>query len=275
MICSSCETPFEDIFTHYGLDVMTGEGVAYVTFIPCCEAMREVVEYEGYDVAYGRPLVDVVAEITGQEVLHVEPDGDGSVVCRLRVVDPAVAGPADTLGRCTAASPSGWRDEVFAEVDKHHRHHDAPTGHKFSMAVHNGSVRVGVAVVSRPVSRMLQKAEPRTLEVTRVATWGESPLRANSSSKLYAAAAQSAKRLGYTKLITYTLAGVESGASLIASGWVPTYIGRGGSWDKPSRRRSTTAPEIPKVRWERGLTKATRRDINARRIVLRIEAGAR
>lgn len=265
--CPHCGTPFADLATHYGLDVRTGEGRAFVTFLPCCEGMQEAVALEGYEAAYGRRLVDVVRAITGQEVLHVEGDGDGSVVCRLRIKDPTVSGPRDSAGRAAAESPSGWRSEVFADVQKHHRHHDPPQGHKFSLAVYNGSVRVGVAVVGRPVSRELQTREPHTLEVTRVTTWGETPLRTNATSKLYGAAATRAKALGYTKLITYTLAGIESGASLVASGWVPTHVGRPGerTWDTPGRRRATTAPRTPKVRWERGLTKAVQRDIEARR----------
>lgn len=266
--CPTCEAPFEDWLTHYGLDVRSGEGKAFVTFAPCCEGMQAAVEEQGYDKAYGRKLVDVVRDITGQDVLHIEDHGDGSVVCRLCVADPALPGKADELGRRKAASPKGWRTEVFADVEKHHRHHDPPQGHKFSLAVHNGSVRVGVAVVGRPVSRALQKQEPRTLEVTRLTTWGEGPLRQNAASKLYGAAATRTKSLGYTKIITYTLAGIESGASLVAAGWVPTHRGRGGKWDKPSRRRDTTAPTTPKIRWERGLTKAVQRDIEARRIVL-------
>lgn len=209
----------------------------------------------------------MVAELTGREVLHIEGDGDGSMVCRLCVHDPTTPGPADDLGRRTASAPTGWRTEVFADVVKHHRHHEAPQGHKFSLAVYNGRVRVGVAVIGRPVSRELQKREPRTLEVTRVTTWGDAPLRANAVSKLYAAAASRARSLGYDKLITYTIANVESGGSLVAAGWTPTYLQqRDEGWDRPSRTRTTKAPTAPKLRWERGLTDATRRDVEARRV---------
>lgn len=263
--CPYCGEPFDGWETHYGLDVRVGEGKAYVVFQACCEEMQQDVELSGYDAAYGRRLVDVVQEITGHEVLHVEDDGDGSVVCRLRVKDPVRVGPRDALGRASAASPPGWRTEVFADVEKHHRHHEAPVGHKFSLAVYNGSVKVGVAVVGRPVSRELQSQEPRTLEVTRVTTWGEAPLRANASSKLYGAAAARAKELGYTKLVTYTLADIESGASLVASGWVETHRGdRVGGWGRASRPREDKAPVTPKVRWERGLTKATQREVAER-----------
>lgn len=266
-VCPYCGEPFEDSATHYGLDVRTGPGKAFVTFHPCCEEMRDRVGLFGYEAGYGRPLVDVVREITGQEVLSIADEGDGSVVCRLKVRDPTMTGARDATGRAAAASPPGWRAEVFSDVEKHHRHHEAPQGWKFGVAVYNGAVKVGVATVGRPVSRALQQAEPKTLEVTRVTTWGDAPLRANASSKLYAAVADRAKALGYTKLITYTLKDVESGHSLVASGWVPTHVSHKGekSWSSKSRPREDKAPTTPKIRWERGLTKAAQRDVEARR----------
>jgi hypothetical protein len=266
--CDACGEDFHGTHHHYGVDVRTGHGVAYVMYAACCEAMQYIVESDGYEAAYGRSLIDVVAEITGCEVLDVVADGDGSVVCRLRIVDPTIPGKRDDLGRAACTSPKGWQAQVFADVADHHRHHEQPQGYKFGVAVYNGRVRVGVAVVGRPVSQKLQAAQPLALEVTRVVTFGERPLRMNASSKLYAAAADRAKSLGYTRMLTYTLADEESGASLVASGWVPTAITRGGSWDKPSRRRESKAPEGRKVRWERGLDKHSRREIEARRIVL-------
>lgn len=260
---------------YYGLDVRTGKGQAFVTFHPCCEGMRDRVEILGYERAYGRALVDVVREITGQEVLKVVDEGDGSVVCRLRVQDPTVVGERDELGRAAASSPKGWRDEVFADVTEHHRHHEAPQGWKFGVAVYNGAVRVGVATVGRPLARKLQAARPKTLEVTRVTTWGDAPLRMNASSKLYAAAADQARKLGYTALITYTLRDEESGHSLVASNWVPTHISHPTgkkSWSNAKRPRSGTAPEGPKVRWERGLTAKEQRDVESRRIDLAVSS---
>jgi len=269
--CLHCGEELEGRYTltHFGLDARIGEGTAYVTYQACCDGMQYDVEEYGYERCYGRTIADVVREITGEEVLSVEGSGDGSIVCRLKVADPTIAGPRDAAGRAVAESPKGWRDEVFALVDKHHRHHDRPQGHKFSVAVHNGRVRVGVATVGRPVSRVIQKAQPHTLEVTRVATWGESPLRRNASSKLYGACADRARRLGYDKLITYTLADEESGASLVASGFTPTNVSADDRhWTTKSRPRETTAPTGAKVRWERGLTPKTRKDVAARRITV-------
>ena len=49
--------------------------------------------------------------------------------------------------------PSSFAD-ACAFVERVHRHHSAPQGHKFSLAVHTGDGRrVGVAIVGRPVAR--------------------------------------------------------------------------------------------------------------------------
>lgn len=275
--CPCCGEDWDmEISTHWGLDVrvQAERGDCYVTCMPCCEAQQAQVERWGYDEAYGRRLVDVVAEITGREVLEVTEAGDGAVVCRLQLVNPTqVAEQADELGRRKASSPRGWQSEVFAHVDKHHRHHDAPQGWKAGVAVHNGAVRVGVAVLSRPVSRVLQAQYPRMLEVTRVCTWGHPALRYNASSKLYAECGRQAKAMGYDRLVTYTLHGEESGDSLVAAGWVPTGLTDlregGHSWRCDARpNASESAPTGTKVRWERGLSKSARRAVAQRQVQL-------
>ena len=130
-----------------------------------------------------------------------------------------------------------------AYVDQHHRHHDPPAGHKFSLQVkdESGAIR-GVCIVGRPVAR--GNDDGLTLEVTRVATDG----CPNACSKLYAAAGRAAKALGYTRLITYTLES-EPGTSLIAAGWVLDGHVKGRSWDTPSRRRNDHHPLVSKTRW--------------------------
>lgn len=97
-------------------------------------------------------------------------------------------------------------------VFKYHRHHPPPIGHKFSLGCFEDDKLVGVAVVSRPVARMLD--DGHTLEVTRLATDGTR----NACSFLYSACAREAKKMGYSKIITYILES-ENGASLRASGW--------------------------------------------------------
>jgi hypothetical protein len=160
-------------------------------------------------------------------------------------------------------------DVAAAFVTEHHRHHDAPRGHKFSIGVlTDDGALVGVAITGRPVARAFDNG--LTLEVTRVATLGTP----NACSALYAAAWQTAKAQGYRRIITYTQDG-ESGASLRAVGWrkVARRKARPG-WDVPSRPRAShgtdnidrdlwlnataDAPPLPDLRYEtRDETKAS------------------
>jgi hypothetical protein len=56
--------------------------------------------------------------------------------------------------------------EACAFIGTHHRHHRAPVGHKFSVAVADRKNLVrGVATVGRPISRHLD--DGWTLEVNR------------------------------------------------------------------------------------------------------------
>jgi len=126
-----------------------------------------------------------------------------------------------------------------------HRHHRPPAGHKFSFGVADGDVLVGVAVVGRPVSRMLD--DGHTLEVTRVATDGTR----NACSLLYAAAWQAAKALGYRRLITHPQAS-ETGASLRGAGWrvVASRPPQPG-WNRPSRPRADHGIDhVARLRWQ-------------------------
>lgn len=134
--------------------------------------------------------------------------------------------------------------DASAYIRAHHRHHRAPTGGLFALAVEQEGLLRGVAVVGRPVARKL--ADGRTAEVTRLCTDGTP----NACSALYGAAWRAARALGYLRLITYTLA-TEPGASLRGAGW--TLIGEagGGSWSRPSRPREDQHPTQGKLRWER------------------------
>ena len=80
--------------------------------------------------------------------------------------------------------------EANAFVSKHHRHHKPIPGAKFSVAVAQNGEIVGVAMVGRPVARMLD--DGLTLEVNRVATDGTR----NACSILYAAAWRAARGYG-------------------------------------------------------------------------------
>jgi hypothetical protein len=133
--------------------------------------------------------------------------------------------------------------EACEFVDDNHSHHRAPQGWKFGIAVNDGEKIVGVVMVGRPVSRVLD--DGWTLEVTRCCTDGTK----NAASKLYGAARRAAEAMGYKRLITYTLA-QEKGTSLVAAGFREIYRTKGGTWDRKSRPRVDKAPIGQKVMWE-------------------------
>jgi L-amino acid N-acyltransferase YncA len=137
--------------------------------------------------------------------------------------------------------------DASAFVAAHHRHHHPPVGHKFSVGVARAGELVGVAIVGRPVSRVIA-AEGGVLEVIRSATDGTRHV----NSMLYGAAWRAAKALGYHRLITYTQEG-ESGASLRAAGFhvIAERPPRRG-WDTPSRpREGRGADGVARTLWER------------------------
>lgn len=133
--------------------------------------------------------------------------------------------------------------EAIAYVSMHHRHHKPPPGSVFCIAVATGEVVRGVAMVGRPVSRMLQ--DGWTLEVNRCCTDGTR----NACSMLYGASWRVARALGWRRLVTYTLP-EEGGASLRGAGW--KLIGRagGGGWSREERPRVDIHPQQQKLRWE-------------------------
>jgi hypothetical protein len=142
-------------------------------------------------------------------------------------------------------------------IDKEHRHHKAPQGHKVSIAALQDDKIVGVVVFGRPVARGFDTLGT-IAEVTRLCTDGTK----NVCSFLYRAAWRTAKEMGYEQVITYTLA-EESGASLRAAGWI--LVGRitGKSWDTRSRRRTDKHPTTDKNLWMCGRSDPT----NARPIL--------
>tara|TARA_S200002703_G_scaffold135574_1_gene124513 strand:+ start:722 stop:1165 length:444 start_codon:yes stop_codon:yes gene_type:complete len=134
--------------------------------------------------------------------------------------------------------------EAFAFVERHHRHHKPPRGSILQVAVADGEEVVGVAIIGRPVSRVLD--DGWTAEVTRVATDGHR----NACSMLYGAAWRAVRALGYRKLVTYTLP-EESGGSLRGAGWRCLGEAGGGSWARKDRPRVDLHPLQVKLRWER------------------------
>lgn len=133
--------------------------------------------------------------------------------------------------------------QANAFVNELHRHHDPVFRDKFRVGVEKDGKLVGVVQIGRPVSRMLD--DGYTVEVTRLCSDGTR----NVCSFLYARAAKIAQEMGYSKIITYILQS-EPGTSLKAAGWTcEAEKCGGGSWNKPSRKRTTTAPTEPKQRW--------------------------
>lgn len=133
--------------------------------------------------------------------------------------------------------------EARAFVNAHHRHHRAPQGGLFAVAVAEDEQLVGCAIVGKPIARMLD--DGYTAEITRVTTLGHR----NACSMIYGAARRAARALGYRRIVTYTLES-ESGVSLRASGFVVSARTTGGSWSRPARRRIDAHPLEPKIRWE-------------------------
>jgi hypothetical protein len=110
---------------------------------------------------------------------------------------------------------------------------------------------VGVGVLGHPIARRLQDGV--TAEITRVCTSGER----NACSMIYGALRRAAVALGYTRVVTYTLAD-EDGASLKASGFRgTTRVEAHNGWHgKPSGQYERDlfgqhlAPRGAKTRWE-------------------------
>lgn len=139
-------------------------------------------------------------------------------------------------------------------VAEHHRHSRPPQGALFAVGAKQGGQLVGVAMVGRPIARLLDDGQ--TAEVTRLCTTGQ----LNACSLLYGAAARAAKALGYSTIITYTLAR-EPGVSLRAAGWSPDgAVAAASTWSRPSRSRVQTdlfgeaqRPTEAKQRWRKQL----------------------
>lgn len=135
------------------------------------------------------------------------------------------------------------RDTAIDFIRRHHRHNEPSFQWKFGVGVEDASGElVGVAIAGRPVAKALDTGF--TVEILRCCTDGAR----NASSRLYGALCRAAFALGYTKVITYTLA-QEPGISLLAAGFENEAITKGGSWSRKRRPRVDKAPTCPKHRW--------------------------
>ena len=143
-------------------------------------------------------------------------------------------------------------EQANAFVAAIHRHHKPTVGHRFSLGAFRDGLCVGVAIVGRPVARMVPQYA--VAEVTRLATDGSK----NACSILYAACARACDAMGFERIQTYTLIS-ESGTSLRAAGWTDEGETGGGDWNRPNLAATrganrTDQPMTVKRRWSRILT---------------------
>src|SRR5690606_36662053 len=79
-------------------------------------------------------------------------------------------------------------------VRRHHRHHQPPPGHRFSLGLYDGELLLGVVILGRPIAR--ERDALREVEVTRLSVL---PGQRNGFSRLLGAAARAARALGYER----------------------------------------------------------------------------
>lgn len=203
----------------------------------CCEAVHEVVVDDmNRDPEYRIQLLrELGAEAVFENTLRRVADCDGQFLLDFKL-------DIRDIGLAAAR----------AFVDKHHAHNEPPVGWRYGAAIYNARQLIGVAMVGRPVARMIDATT--TVEVNRLCVRRDiaSELAWNACSQLYGWAARQAKRRGFKKIITYTLES-EDGTALKAAGWIPEALTKGGSWNCPSRYRQDTAPTCRKTRWARYL----------------------
>lgn len=135
-------------------------------------------------------------------------------------------------------------------VSTYHRHNKPTQGGRFAIGATTGEQMVGVAIVGRPIARMVD--HHYTAEVLRTCTNEEAPK--GTVSFLYSASWRIWQAMGGHKLITYTLQS-ESGASLRGAGW--KCLGQvklnNKPWGSSGRERQwQSIYDQPKFRWEKG-----------------------
>lgn len=134
-----------------------------------------------------------------------------------------------------------------AFVTEHHRHNKAPRGARYAIEALFGGEVVGVVIVGRPVSRMLD--DGTTCEVLRCCVRADAPR--NTPSYLYGAARRVWQSWGGKQVITYTLES-EPGDSLRGAGFLmvaKTKRERKG-WGRKDRERVVSQLDgVAKQRW--------------------------
>lgn len=142
-------------------------------------------------------------------------------------------------------------------VERWHRHSSRTSndGGKFAIGLEHGQELVGVAIVGRPIARMLQHSATSEFpgELLRLCTSPACPK--GGGSKLYSRAKRIWQLMGGTTFHTYTL-DKESGASMRGAGLKePADFVPPAQWDRDDRpREERDIYNQPKFRWDETLT---------------------
>ena len=120
-------------------------------------------------------------------------------------------------------------------IGHYHRHNRPTQGGRFAIGAAYGADLVGVAIVGRPVARLLD--DGLTAEVTRLCVLDCAPK--NTCSFLYGRCWRIWQQMGGKRMLTYTLQ-TESGSTLRGAGWKVTGEVRPtkGGWDRENRERA-------------------------------------
>ncbi|MDQ2892786.1 MAG: hypothetical protein M3R64_06825 [Pseudomonadota bacterium] len=132
-------------------------------------------------------------------------------------------------------------------VEEHHRHsaRTSNDGGKFAIGMTVAAQLVGVAIVGRPIARLLHA--DGTAEVLRLCVSPEAPKGA--CGRLYGRCKRIWQLMGGDRVVTYTLAS-EHGHSLRGAGFAVEAVVPARAWDTPTRRRASRQIERKaKVRW--------------------------
>ncbi len=214
----------------------------------CCLGMHEAVAAEMSEegeasLRAGRSGTNwtrkLVAEAMGAQARRIVPN-DGGLLIDFEL----------TLQEITFA-------EAKAFVTLRHHHCPGPAGWKFGIGLLNGPTLMGVAMVGRPVARMLPQ-DGSLMEVNRLCLDRSvpDPLRWNGCSMLYGWAAKEARKRGAEHIITY-IRDDEPGTSLLAAGWGLERVSKGGTRSRSGRSRADHNT-VPKQRWGKRLIKDRR-----------------
>lgn len=117
-------------------------------------------------------------------------------------------------------------------VSNFHRHNKPTQGGRFAIGASTNDEMIGVAIVGRPVARLLD--DGWTSEVTRVCVVDHAPK--NTCSFLYGRCWRIWQQMGGKRMVTYTLQ-EESGSSLRGAGWKILGETKPDGWDRENRKR--------------------------------------